>query len=205
MILWTSRPDKISHQDYAEYCLLFDLIRDSFQKILIHYGNGKYKKCFQEFNIYFDKKNKITKKPEKYVNDLLFGYLETERSGREPFDAINGLHRKNHPFVKFDTATTHGNPASDLKAILKNGITFEDSRKYSGLLLADIVASSLRRMLLSKIDSDIFNLIRTNCAWYKTGRPVQYYSFKMNKVSSSKYDILKFFEISANKISNFKF
>lgn len=164
---WAERDDIVSDVLFVQLTLQVSIIREAMQKILVHYHADNYKKvCFEGIDVVIDRKNKKMKQPEKYISDVLLGFLENQRSGRENWITIDKIGKKDHPFSKFDIEID-GHTATDLKKLFGKGISFEDSKKFLGIQLADIVASNIRRIILGNINKELFNLIRPNCGYFK--------------------------------------
>lgn len=160
---------KMSDQDYAQLTLMKDLIQTSIQKAFVYFIEKKYSKAFKEF--YFICDNKSSWKYKDYLNTLITGFLETERSGRRHngLVTINEMFFPEHPANRFSIDLDDGETAFDLSLIFENQITFEDSQKYLGLKLIDIIVSGVRGIILEKRNKKLFDYIRLNCAYFIEG------------------------------------
>lgn len=175
---WIERKDLISDVIYIQLALQVKVIEETLKKTLVHYYDDSYRRlCFEEFTFIIDRKNKKIKKPEKYISQLIYKFLENQWGGGKPYVVISNLSEKNHPFTKFDVKKD-GRVGFDIKKLFGNGLKFEDSKNHAGLRLVDIIASAMRRIALSKIDKEIFNLIRKNAAFFEDHwRPVSIATF----------------------------
>lgn len=196
---WVERSDLISDVLYIQLSLQVQVIEETLKKILVHYYDDSYRgQCFKKFTFIIDRKNKKMKKPEKYISELIYGFLETEWSGRKPYVTIDDLGKNNHPFMKFDVKK-NGRVGTDLKKILGDGLKFEDSKNYDGIQLADFIASGVRRIIIGDVDKSLFNLIRKNAAFFENGwQPVTIATFcltgQKKKIGNS--DIYNFLQRS---------
>ena len=194
---WTKRRDLISDELFIQLILQVNVIREALHKILVHYHADCYRgKCFESVDVIIDRKNKKIKKPEKFILDVLYGFLETKWAERENYIVIDSLCKNNHPFLKFNIKD--GNViCTDLKKLFGKGIVFEDSKEHIGLQLADIIASSLRRIILGKVDKKMFDQIRTNGAYFrKNWQAVTICTFRKKRTIQNKdrNDIYKFIQ-----------
>lgn len=165
---WVERKDLISDVLYVQLTLQVQVIKETLEKLFVHYYDYSYRRlCFEEFAFIIDRKNKKIKKPEKYISDLIFGFLETQWSNREPYVMIDNLTKKEHPMTNFNKVTKEGKVGTDLKKLFGNGLKFKDSKNHFGLQLADIIASGVRRIILGEIEKNMFDLIRKNAAFFK--------------------------------------
>ncbi len=201
---WAERRDLISDVLYVQLALQVQVIKKTLQKLYVHYYDDKYRRlCFEEFSFIIDRKNKKIKKPEKYISELIFGFLETQWSNREPYVMIDSLAKKGHPMTKFDKTTKEGKVGTDLKKLFGKGLRFEDSKNYIGLQMADIVASGVRRIILGEIEKNLFDLIRKNAAFFeRKWKPVSFNTFCLRgkKCPKERTKIYKFLEKSPRNI-----
>lgn len=175
---WVERSDLISDVLYIQLSLQVQVISETFKKMLVHYYDDVYRRlCFDNFTFIIDRKNKKIKKPEKYISQLIFGFLETQWSGRKPYATISNLGENGHPFTKFDKEV-NGRVGTDLKKLFGDGLQFGDSKNYVGLRLVDIIANGIRRIALERLEKEVFDLIRKNSAFFEEKwRPVSLATF----------------------------
>jgi hypothetical protein len=196
---WVERRDLISDVLYIQLALQVQIIEQALKKIFVHYYDDCYRRlCFEKFTFIIDRKNKKIKKPEKYISELIYGFLETQWSSKEPYIMIDKLGKNEHPMTKFDV-NKDGKIGTDLKKLFGEGLKFEDSKNHKGLQLADIIASGVRRIVLGEIDRNIFNLIRKNSAFFeRKWRAVTLATFclKGNKCPKERTELYKFLEKS---------
>jgi hypothetical protein len=161
------RSDKVSDQDFAQMMLMTDLIHTSIQKSLIYFANKKYAPAFQKF--YFRCDGKSSWKYKDYLNTLITSFLETERSGNQEngMITIKEMSFHGHPIERFTMDLSNGRKGFDIVKIFENGIQFEDSKKFLGLRLIDIIVSGMQGIILNKRDLSLFDMIRVNCAYFK--------------------------------------
>ncbi len=161
---WAESKKKISDQDYLQIVILTRQLQVTIQKALVYYSNRKYAKSFEKFEFVFD--NKSSKKMLSYINDALPGFLDSRASG-EGLVEIQGTVYEGHPLRKYVCEIEGGIGAYDIGKIFTDGVIYGDSKKYYGIQLADVVASNIRSIILGKRPSDLFDLIRFNCAYFK--------------------------------------
>lgn len=201
---WAERSDLISDVLYVQLALQVQVIEESLRKMVLHYHDESYRRlCFEEFSFIIDRKNKRIKKPEKYISELIYGFLENQRSKRAPYAVIDSLGKSGHPFTKFDR-DVDGQIGTDLKKLLGDGLRFEDSKAHLGIQLADIIASGVRRIALGKADKDLFNLIRANAAFFeKKWQTISLTTFCLSgkKCPKERALLYKFLQKAPRKIS----
>lgn len=194
MIRWTERNDKISNENFLEFFSMFYLTRDTFQKILMYYHQEDFLQCFDGFFFYIDRKNIRITKSEKYISGMILDFLENDRSKRELFDIHESLTKEEHPMSKF-SVIGNNEFTFDVGKMFKDGLKFLDSKENYGIQIADVVASSIRRMLLNKLDKKLFDLIRNNAAYYKNNfEAVNIIQFVNYKKITSKRNILSYIQ-----------
>lgn len=164
---WTRSKKKISDNDFIEVILLVDLLERTFQKAIVYFSNKKYAPAFNDIFFHFDAKS--SKKMNKYINDMMYIYLESVRSGRPPIVGIAGTVFPGHPLEKYEKRMPDGRSCYDLHGIYKNGVTFSDSKDHLGLQLIDVIVSGVYGIVTGKRPKELFNLIRFASANFKDG------------------------------------
>lgn len=144
---WIGHRGRISDGEFVEFgALMPQVVADGIQAALFHFRDLGWGPDLERFGFVLDAKlaGKATK-AERYLERALPGIMHADRR----FVLVSPLEWRDHPEHPFLQAFLLNDGFVDLKRIFVGNRSFEDSRDYPGLQMADVVAHALRRAALA--------------------------------------------------------
>lgn len=154
-------PTRPSNGEWVQSDLLIELIHQALNKAIATHLDDRWRDDFRDFRFIFDGKlpSKLAA-GEKQLQSILLPALGSNR-GR--YDLIGVIEWRNPPVHPWEEKYSTVDGKIDLRVLFEHGLEFKPSAENAGLQLADVVAYTTRRRILSPKNQSIrlaWNAIR---------------------------------------------